>query len=130
MAEKYTTNEIHPTGTIMAIGAQASFESERCVTGAIPMGVISANPAFLMNAEADGQALALKGRVPVLIKGSVSKGQAVYVHDNGYASTEYTGQQIVGVALVSSEHTGIKLVKFSHKKSTKYGAFFLDVINC
>ena len=111
LAEKYTTNEIHPTGTIMAIGAQASFESERCVTGAIPMGVISANPAFLMNAEADGQALALKGRVPVLIKGSVSKGQAVYVHDNGYASTEYTGQQIVGVALVSSEHTGIKLVE-------------------
>ncbi len=111
LAEKYTTNEKHPTGTVMAIGAHSSFESERCVTGAIPVGVISAKPAFLMNAEADGQPLALKGRVPVLVTGSVSKGQAVYVHDNGIASTQFTGQQIVGVALESSEEEGTKLVE-------------------
>ena len=111
LAEKYTTNEKHPTGTIMAIGAQSSFEAERAVFGAIPVGVISAKPAFLMNAEADGQPLALKGRVPVLVTGSVSKGQAVYVHDNGIASTQFNGQQIVGVALESSEEEGTKLVE-------------------
>ena len=111
LAEKYTTNEKHPTGTVMAIGAQSSFEAERAVFGAIPVGVISAKPAFLMNAEADGQPLALKGRVPVLVTGSVSKGQAVYVHDNGIASTQFNGQQIVGVALESSEEEGTKLVE-------------------
>jgi len=95
----------------MAIGAQSSFEAERAVFGAIPVGVISAKPAFLMNAEADGQPLALKGRVPVLVTGSVSKGQAVYVHDNGIASTQFNGQQIVGVALESSEEEGTKLVE-------------------
>jgi len=111
LAEKYTTNEKHPTGTVMAIGAQSSFESERAAFGAIPVGVISAKPAFLMNAEADGQPLALKGRVPVLVTGSVSKGQAVYVHDNGIASTHFNGQQIVGVALESNEEEGTKLVE-------------------
>ena len=34
------------------------------ILNGMPIGVISAKPAVLMNAEAEGQAIALKGRVP------------------------------------------------------------------
>ena len=40
-----------------------------------------------MNSEAEGQAVGLKGRVPVRVNGPVSKGQAVYAWKDGVCST-------------------------------------------
>ena len=50
------------------------------------IGVISAEPAYLMNSEAEGQAIGLKGRVPVRCKGVVKKGEAVYAWEDGVCS--------------------------------------------
>ena len=36
-----------------------------------------------MNADSEGQAVALKGRVPVKVTGLVNKGEAVYVDVSG-----------------------------------------------
>ena len=73
-------------------------------------GVISTAPAYLMNKDAEGQALALVGRVPVRVTGSVTKGQAVFASHNGTASTNGAGK-IVGIALETNSDLGEKNVE-------------------
>jgi len=111
LAEKYTTNEEHPVGTVMMVSASDDYETCPVQTLGYPIGVISENPAFLMNEECDGQALALKGRVPVRIIGPVKKGEAVFVYENGTAGRQYNGAHIVGVALETNTDMGEKLVE-------------------
>lgn len=108
LAEKYTTDEEHPVGTVMAVGGEA--ETRPAKVSDFVVGVVSDKPAYLMNAEADGQALALKGRVPVRISGPVSKGQAVYAWQDGVAST-IASNGLVGVALETNNEEGEKLVE-------------------
>jgi hypothetical protein len=65
----------------------------------------------MMNSEAEGQYIGLKGRLPVRIIGAVKKGQAVYVDDNGCASTSINGGCIVGIALETDLNEAEKLVE-------------------
>lgn len=109
LAEKYSTDQEYPVGTVMAVCVHEDHEAEACSINGIPIGVISAEPAYLMNSEADGQAVGLKGRVPVRVVGAVNKGDAVYAHNNGTASVN--GLHIVGVALETNESQEEKLVE-------------------
>jgi hypothetical protein len=63
-----------------------------------------------MNAEADGQAVALKGRVPVRVVGPVNKGDKLYAGPNGTAQKANEGD-LVGVALESNDRHEEKLVE-------------------
>jgi len=110
LAEKYTTNKEYPTGTAMAICSHDGHEAEAASAKDICIGVISAEPAYLMNSEADGQAIALKGRVPVRVKGPVSKGMPVYAWEDGVCTTIGT-QKMVGVALETNNSEEEKLVE-------------------
>jgi hypothetical protein len=73
-------------------------------------GVISEAPAYLMNAEIEGQAIALKGRVPVRVIYPIEKGQKVYAWSDGTASSIPT-DQLVGVALEANAAQEEKLVE-------------------
>ena len=108
LAEIYATDEIHPVGTAIAVGGKA--EARAASIGDICIGVISDNPAYLMNSDAEGQAVGLKGRVPVRVNGPISKGQAVYAWKDGVCST-ITTNALVGVALETSTEEGEKLVE-------------------
>jgi len=110
LAEKYTTDKEYSVGTVMQVCGHADHETEACVLGGIPIGVISEKPAYLMNAESEGQAIALKGRVPVRVTGSVEKGQALYAWADGVASTVPTSS-LVGVALETNTDVAEKLVE-------------------
>lgn len=96
LAEKYTTDKNYPPGTIMCVGG--SEETTAASSADIVIGVISTAPAYLMNSEIDGQAIALKGRVPVRVKGPISKGQAVFAAEDGVGST-LRSAAFVGIAL-------------------------------
>ena len=121
LAEKYTVEYDHPVGTVMAVSYEVNlidggFETEPANSGDIPIGVVSEFPAFLMNETIDGQALALKGRVPVRVRGKVKKGEPVYVDANGTASVHSvsvagTTLQIVGVSLETNDTQAEKLVE-------------------
>jgi len=63
-----------------------------------------------MNAEAEGQAIALKGRVPVRVTGPVNKGDRVWACNNGCASVEQKFH-LVGIALETNINTDEKLVE-------------------
>ena len=111
LAEKYSTAEELVPGTVVAVCAHEDHEVEAAARGAIAIGVVSTDPAVMMNSEAEGQYIGLKGRLPVRIIGAVKKGQAVYVDDNGCASTAINGGSLVGVALESNSNEDEKLVE-------------------
>jgi len=111
LAEKYTTAEEYPVGTAMAICSHPKHEAEPASAKDVCIGVVSAEPAYLMNSELEGgQALALKGRVPVRVKGPVSKGMPVYAWEDGVCTTIGT-QSMVGVALETNNSEEEKLVE-------------------
>ena len=58
--------------------------------------------AHLMNADAEGQAIGLKGRLPVRVKGAVKKGDAVYAWEDGVCPTIATSG-LVGIAPEASD---------------------------
>lgn len=112
LAEKYTTAEEHPVGTAMAICRHPSHEVDPASDLDISIGVISDSPAYLMNADSEGQIVGLKGRVPVRVIGSVVKGDPVYVGENGVCqSANSEGRSIVGIALESNDNESEKLVE-------------------
>ncbi len=109
LAEKYETDKNYPVGTLICIGGEK--EATACEDAhAICVGVISTKPAYLMNSEAEGQAIALAGRVPVRITGPVNKGEPVYVASNGTASATGDGD-MVGIALESNDRHEETLVE-------------------
>jgi hypothetical protein len=108
LAEKYTTDQEYPIGTAMCVGGEA--ETTAAGNDCITIGVISEKPAYLMNSDSEGQAIGLKGRVPVRVKGAVRKGQAIYAWENGVCSTVAT-MGMVGVALESNDIEEEKLVE-------------------
>ena len=111
LAEKYTTDQEYPVGTVMAIaGASTTAEATAAKSSDLAVGVISDKPAYLMNSEADGQAIGLKGRVPVRVKNPVSKGQPVYAWEDGVATTTAT-RALVGIALETNTDPDEKLVE-------------------
>jgi len=109
LAEKYTTDQDYVPGTIMMVCSHPEHELEPCQSTGFPVGVVSTAPAFVMNSEADGQAIALKGRVPVRIVGAVSKGDMIYAGNNGIGTL--SGPYKVGIALESNSNEDEKLVE-------------------
>ena len=109
LAEKYTTDAEYSPGTIVSVGGDEEMTQATSEDDYIA-GVISTQPAFLMNNAIDGQDIALVGRVPVRVVGSVSKGQPVFVANNGCASANGQGK-IVGIALETNSDLGENLVE-------------------
>ncbi len=109
LAEIYVADAELAPGTVVVVGGEAE------ITTAGPddeyiAGVISTAPAYLMNSEADGEAVALVGRVPVRVVGAVTKGEAVFATHHGKASTNGQGK-IVGIALETNSDLGEKNVE-------------------
>lgn len=110
LAEKYTMDEEYPVGTVVAISINPGSEcSATTYIGQRAIGVISENPAFLMNSDAEGQAVALKGRVPVRVIGPVTKGTTLSAGPRGCAIIGETNA--VAIALESNDSLEEKLVE-------------------
>ena len=110
LAEIYTTDQNYAPGTVVVVGGDAevtaSSEGERAI------GIISTAPAFLMNKDADGQAVALKGRVPCKVVGAVTKGDALIASNNGHAKrSEYRSYDTFAIALETSSETVSRVIE-------------------
>jgi len=109
IAENYLADHEYLPGTVVTVGGV--YEITECGLGDYPVGVISTDPAYLMNSElTSGLPVALVGRVPVRIFGSVQKGQKVYSDIMGRASKNSEGS-LVGVSLEDNADEGEKLVE-------------------
>ena len=87
LAEKYTTDVEYSVGTVVVVNTEPDSEATKSTSiSQLVLGVISEKPAYLMNSESTGQAIALRGRVPVRVIGPVKKGQTLVSGPNGTAS--------------------------------------------
>ena len=84
LAEIYAADFDYAPGTVVMFGGEAEITMATPVTTAIA-GIISTNPAFLMNSEADGIPVALRGRVPCQVYGPIRKGDLLVAGENGKA---------------------------------------------
>lgn len=110
LAEKYTTDKEYPIGTVIVVASGGDAEcTQSYIGGQLAIGVVSEKPAFLMNKDAEGQAIALKGRVPVRIIGPIAKGQSIMATADGRAI--YGQLNAVGVALETNLEFTEKLVE-------------------
>ena len=74
LAEKYIGDVEYSPGTVVVFGGNAEVTITEKFADTRVAGVISTNPAYIMNEESTGQAVALRGKVPVRVVGTVNKG--------------------------------------------------------
>lgn len=110
LAEKYTTEKELPAGTAVAVSIKDEYEVIPARASNLCIGVVSTDPALMMNCEAEGQYIGLKGRLPVRVNGPVKKGQAVYAWNEGVCRTIET-TALVGIALETNLDEDEKLVE-------------------
>ena len=78
LAEKYLADAEYPIGTVISVGGEKEVTASTGSDRTRPIGVISENPAFMMNKDLEGGTyVALKGRVPVRVYGIVKKGDSL-----------------------------------------------------
>ena len=86
LAEKYATDNEYEPGTVVMLGGDE--EATACTLEGTHkvLGVISTDPAYMMNSEAEGQYVALTGRVPCKVVGTVEKGDIMIAsQEEGHA---------------------------------------------
>jgi len=111
LAEKYLADSEYDPGTVVMVGGDAEVTAAN--VGSTPIGVVSLNPAYMMNSELiGGTYIALAGRVPVKVVGVVNKGDLLVATDDGIAIVSVNSSAYVfAIALESSENAQIKLIE-------------------
>jgi len=94
LAENYASDNAYEEGTVLMFGGDAEVTVSTKHGTTKVAGVVSTNPAHLMNAELEAEhvvALALQGRVPCKVVGKIEKGDMIVASD------------LVGVATASDD---------------------------
>jgi energy-converting hydrogenase Eha subunit E len=112
LAEYYTSDIEYETGTVVMIGGDAEVTAADIVGTTRVVGVVSNNPAYLMNNDCKGTrvAVALQGRVPCKVIGSVSRGDLLTASDMpgiAISTVNPNAGSIIGKALQSYDSTEV-----------------------
>lgn len=116
LAEIYTSDQAYAPGTVVVFGGEAEVTQSYDSHDTRIAGVVSTNPAYLMNSKENGVAVALQGRVPCRVLGPVSKGdRVVSSHIAGVAQAldlaQYQPGCIIGKALQAIDSTDINIIE-------------------
>ena len=120
LAEMYTSDAEYEPGTVVKIGGEAEVTQTTEAFCPEVFGIVSTNPAHLMNSGVAGVPVALEGRVPCRVIGPVRKGQRLVsseVPGVARAVSDYERQEaldwyrIVGRALSDKTTEGIALLE-------------------
>ena len=111
LAEKYLADAEYEVGTVLMVGGEKEVTAAQ--VGFRALGAVSANPAYMMNSALEGGTyIALKGRVPVKVTGSVIKGQRLVVGQDGTAQAAMGNTaDVFAIALETSNDSSVKLVE-------------------
>ena len=80
LAEIYESDSEYEVGTVVIFGGDKEITVSSMGADPRVAGVISENPAYLMNSEATGLAVALQGKVSCKVVGQISKGDMLVTH--------------------------------------------------
>lgn len=117
LAERYLADAEYQPGTVVVFGGPYEITESTKSHQRSVAGVISTKPAYLMNeADPDGLAVALQGRVPCQVKGPINKGDLVVASDEpGVAQqlddAQYMPGCVIGKALETIESDEIKNIE-------------------
>ncbi len=117
LAEIYESDADYEPGTVLVIGGDKEVTQCKMLQDPRVVGVVSTNPAYLMNKDANGVAVALRGKVPCKVEGPVRKGDVLVTNVTPGTATTLThdsptppGFCVIGKSLETDESTGIKLI--------------------
>ena len=103
LAEYYESDKDYQAGTVLEFGGnkEVTLASDETIKVA---GVVSSAPAYVLNSTCPGEfiaLIALQGRVPVKVRGNVTKGDMMVSAGNGFARTSYDPKMgtIIGKSL-------------------------------
>ena len=85
LAETYSADAVYPYGTVVVFGGSHEITVSNISHDTRVAGVISKDPAHLMNSAATGLPVALTGRVQCQVRGPVRKGDILVNIDTGTA---------------------------------------------
>jgi len=116
LAENYISDKIYQPGTVVVFGGDAEITTSNTTHDKRVAGVISTNPAYLMNSECDGLPVAFTGRVPCLVKGPVSKGDLLVTSDEhgvaqAHDETKHTHGCVFGKSLSTIDTNEITTIE-------------------
>ena len=111
LAEKYLSDAEYEIGTVVMVGGEKEVTAAQ--VGFRALGAVSANPAYMMNSALEGGTyIALKGRVPVKVNGSVIKGQRLVAGQDGTAQAAMGNTaDVFAIALETSNNSSVKLIE-------------------
>ena len=111
LAEKYLPDTEYTPGTVVMVGGEKEVTATQSNED-VAIGVISENPAFMMNQNLEGGVyVALKGRVPVKTVDNVQKGDILIPGPNGLAlKGTRTSVNRFAIALSNSENGYVEAV--------------------
>jgi hypothetical protein len=114
LAEKYDSDAVYEPGTVVVFGGDKEITVTDIEEDARVAGVISTNPAYLMNNDSDGLAVALRGKVPCKVVGIVQKGDILVSSAiSGHAKAGNSASlpaTIVGKSLENKFDDGIGII--------------------
>jgi hypothetical protein len=104
LAEKYTADAEYAPGTVVSFGGSAEVTASTADGDRRVAGVVSTNPSYIMNGGLEGAnvvTVALTGRVPCRVTGTVRKGDLMVSNGDGTARAEADPKAgaIIGKAL-------------------------------
>ena len=99
LAEKYTSDAMYEPGTVLVFGGEFEVTQSTSLCDNRVAGVVSTAPAYTMNEQLEnGIYVALAGRVPCRVVGTITKGDMlVSSHLPGVAT--YTGTPLIGTVI-------------------------------
>jgi hypothetical protein len=116
LAEIYTSDSDYAPGTVLVFGGEAEVTQSTASHDTRIAGVVSTNPAYLMNGAESGIPVALQGRVPCQVLGPVAKGDRLVASQHpGIAQRLnkelYEPGCIIGKALEAIDSTDISTIE-------------------
>ncbi len=120
LAENYVSDKPYEPGTVMMFGGDAEVTESVGFLNPKVAGVVSTNPAYLMNSTTEGVAIALKGRIPCKVEGPVNKGDLLVSSMTPGVATALAQDSampssicIIGKSIEANSDTGIKLIEIA-----------------
>ena len=105
LAEKYASDGDIEAGTVVHFAGEGKVAECDTANHRGVAGIISTDPAYLMNSDQDGVALAIAGRVPCKVTGAVNAGDLMVSAGNGMAmaNNEAAMGTVIGKAIEAHE---------------------------
>jgi hypothetical protein len=98
LAEIYVPDMQLEPGDVVKIGGVKEVTKTESFADIDVFGIVSEKPAFLMNSEIDGEAIALAGRVPCKVIGKVKKGQRLVSSDTPGVAVGISTEMLLNIS--------------------------------